>query len=253
MQGKTLRSLAERTGWSRYLEASRTPLHSLIVLLPCLVAYEFALRWSDQAVRNGADMWLDRLLQDVGSSPVRWLPLATIVGLLAWHYVSGRPWSVQARVVGAMVIEAGAYAVLLAFVGGLVWARLSSGSETIFASHELSAGGSNADHGQWYAELVYCGAGVYEELLFRAILLPITIAVLLRRLDRRRAVIVALTLTSLLFALVHYDVVNPYGEPFAWESYWFRTAAGLAFGGLFLARGLGIAAIAHVGYDLLAS
>ncbi len=96
----------------------------------------------------------------------------------------------------------------------------------------------------------YLGAGIYEELLFRLILLPLGIG-LLRwlRLSRRASTLGGIVLTSLLFAAAHY--VGPSGDAFNSFTFLFRFVAGAFFSVLFLYRGFGIAAGAHAGYDVL--
>ena len=101
----------------------------------------------------------------------------------------------------------------------------------------------------------YLGAGVYEELLFRLLLLPLLAWVLRQtKLSPAAAMSVAVLLSSLLFAAAHH--VGPYGEPFTsvgsfYPKFFFRTLAGIFFGLLFVYRGFGIAAGTHAGYDLL--
>ena len=64
----------------------------------------------------------------------------------------------------------------------------------------------------------YLGAGIYEELLFRLIL--ITAAVWLIRLwlpDKRKSMVLAVLASSLLFAAAHY--VGAAGYHFDWFSF----------------------------------
>jgi membrane protease YdiL (CAAX protease family) len=102
----------------------------------------------------------------------------------------------------------------------------------------------------------FLGAGVYEELLFRLILLSLFAWFVARLGARSRASIAAaVTITSLTFAAAHY--LGPYGEPLAWTefTFWFsfvfRLLAGVFFSLLFVHRGFGIAAGTHAAYDIL--
>ena len=98
--------------------------------------------------------------------------------------------------------------------------------------------------------IMFLGAGIYEELLFRLVLLSGTIWVL-RRLGVELAwsVVYGVALTSLAFAAAHY--VGPYGDLFDPRSFLFRFIAGLFFCILFVYRGFGIAAGTHALYDIL--
>ena len=95
----------------------------------------------------------------------------------------------------------------------------------------------------------YFGAGIYEELLFRLILVPIAMAVVgLAIAPRRPKIIVVLVVTSALFSLAHY--VGPHGEDFAVYTFVFRFIAGGIFALLFIFRGFGIAVGTHALYDI---
>ncbi len=111
--------------------------------------------------------------------------------------------------------------------------------------------------------VAYLGAGIYEELLFRAMLFP-AIAAMLRLVGTpgRTSWIVAIFVSSLAFSAAHYQLdlmignfhlVTSYGDSFEWTSFLFRLGAGLFFSTLLLARGFGITAGAHAFYDILVS
>jgi hypothetical protein len=93
------------------------------------------------------------------------------------------------------------------------------------------------------------GAGFYEELVFRVILVGGIFAILRGSgLERRPAGIFSAILAALLFSAFHY--IGPYGDPWAIPSFLFRFLAGLAFSVLFLVRGFGITAWTHALYDI---
>jgi len=96
----------------------------------------------------------------------------------------------------------------------------------------------------------FLGAGIYEELLFRLILLS-SVAWALKRagVKPRASIVTAVVLVSLLFSAAHH--VGPQGYPFNSFGFLFRTVAGVFFSILFICRGYGIAAGSHAGYNLL--
>jgi membrane protease YdiL (CAAX protease family) len=94
------------------------------------------------------------------------------------------------------------------------------------------------------------GAGLYEELLFRVLLVS-GLALAGRRLlgwSPRAAGAVAVGVSAVAFSAFHY--VGPYGDPFTLPSFTFRALAGLAFSALYLTRGFGITAWTHALYDV---
>jgi membrane protease YdiL (CAAX protease family) len=95
----------------------------------------------------------------------------------------------------------------------------------------------------------FLGAGIYEELLFRLILLSLVLWLLhWSKLPRWAQILLAVVITSLLFSAAHYVGGR---EPILWFSFVFRFLAGVFFALLFLCRGFGIAVGAHAGYDIL--
>ena len=102
-------------------------------------------------------------------------------------------------------------------------------------------------------------AGIYEELLFRLIMIPIAIGILhLIGLKPKPKIIFAVLLTSLLFSLAHYrfDIaiggfrIMTHGDSFRLSSFVFRWIAGIVFAVLFLKRGFGITCGTHAAYDM---
>ena len=61
------------------------------------------------------------------------------------------------------------------------------------------------------------------------------------------AYLVMVATSAVLFSLYHY--LGP--ESFHWQSFVFRTLAGIYFGCLFLTRGFGVTAGSHATYDIL--
>jgi len=106
----------------------------------------------------------------------------------------------------------------------------------------------------WRAHAPLClalGAGAYEELLFRLLLIGGG-ALLLGKVflwGRQASVGVMLVISSLLFAAAHH--VGPLGEPFESYSFLYRAVCGLLLGVVFLTRGLGVAAWTHAVYNAL--
>jgi hypothetical protein len=135
--------------------------------------------------------------------------------------------------------------VILALLFGLV-----VGTATIHLVgplRSLAAGG--LDGGPLARLTLSLGAGLYEELLFRVVIVAlISNGLRLLGLGRLPAGGLATIVGALLFSAFHY--VGPLGEPLRLESFVFRTLAGLAFSALYLTRGFGITAWTHALYDV---
>ncbi|MEX0676914.1 MAG: CPBP family intramembrane glutamic endopeptidase [Pirellulales bacterium] len=241
---------------SHYWRQSRRPLASLAFVVPLLVLYEGGvLLLGPQAVRNGADVWLRQFLDGVGFSQYFLLPVLTVCVLLAWHHLAHDRWQLSAGVLYVMFAECAMLALVL-----LVVARVEG-----LISHGALWGVDDVDRARaampWVVAgrgaflgrvLGFVGAGIYEEMLFRLLLLP-PVAVVARHLGARAALRVAgaVILTSLMFSAAHY--LGPHGEAFEAYTFFFRFTAGAFFAILFVYRGFGIAAGTHALYDIFVS
>ncbi|MBN1506488.1 MAG: CPBP family intramembrane metalloprotease [Sedimentisphaerales bacterium] len=104
------------------------------------------------------------------------------------------------------------------------------------------------------------GAGIYEELIFRLVLIC-ALMVLFQDvigMDHKNAVILSVLISAALFSAHHHHImyINGHlgrGGPFTWTEFVFRTAAGVYFAALFAIRGFGIAAGTHAFYDIIAT
>ena len=221
-----------------YWALSRTPLTSLAFTLPLVLAYEGGvLLLGRGSPRNGADVWLRQLLDALGFGGYFLLPLLTIVGLLAWHHVEHDRWRFSPAVLAGMCLEClilAAVLVSLARLQSRLWPLDMGAGATAVASRFIG----------------FCGAGLYEEVLFRLLLLPV-VGWTIARLGASppAAAAWAVVVTSLLFAAAHY--VGPLGDTFGLHSFVFRALAGMFFATLFLVRGFGIAAGTHTAYDMI--
>ena len=117
---------------------------------------------------------------------------------------------------------------------------------------EVATGNEQALPSEMVRQMIaYAGAGIYEELLFRLMLIPVLWQVFaMFGLQKVPALIGAIILSSLMFSAVHYDFVTAAGDPFEWYSFTFRFSAGVVFACLFAFRGFGIAAVTHALFDM---
>jgi hypothetical protein len=200
-------------------------------------------------VRNGADVLLKSLFLALGGRTGLTLFGALLVGggvVLVWRDVrrSGR---VQPRFFWFMLGES----VLYALVFGVVAATLTGVLLPFMVVGGLGAEVEGIPGFTLPVQLmISLGAGIYEELLFRVLLVSglTLLATRLFRWQGTRVGVFAVVTAALIFAAFHY--IGPYGEPLALGSFTYRAVAGLLFSGLYVLRGFGITAWTHALYDV---
>lgn len=230
---------------SRYGAASKGPDAALAVALPLLIVYEFgvAALGGDAAVRNGLDAWIASGLTRL--APLAWPPWTAsgilALGLLGWRLVDRRGAEFPIRWAWGIVGEGLLFGSALAALGTIAEPESLTGLGRRLVGLQV---GPSAE------AVASLGAGVFEEAVFRLLAIPILIT-LSRRLatPKPAAVLLAIAASSLAFSAAHHVGESP--GAFDPDVFLYRTAAGVYFGALFLARGFGVAAAAHVSYDLI--
>lgn len=230
-----------------YFKTTRTLSYSLLFALPLLFLYEagaiYIAEGDRSQLRNGADVLLRTVLAGIGVEGTA----ALAVGLTALGFVliaierRKRKVPLKVATFAMMALESATYAVLLgAIVGGatqrlLEFLAIQAGALTALPASD--------------AIVLSLGAGFYEELAFRVLLVGgIFAAFRGGGATPVQAGGFAVVLASLLFSAFHY--IGPYGDPWALPSFLFRFLAGLAFSLLFLLRGFGVTAWTHALYDI---
>ncbi|HEY7569050.1 MAG TPA: CPBP family intramembrane glutamic endopeptidase [Gemmatimonadaceae bacterium] len=229
-----------------YWSLSRAPRYSLTLALPLLLLYELAAQLVSgrSGVRNGAEVMLKQGAQSVLGSRGPMILLAVIVATMVWVIArdarkNGAP---RLPVFFGMAIESALLAAIFGLVVGLATARLITALHlSVPALDQL---------GLPTALMVSLGAGFYEELLFRVLLVSALLLVARRLLGWGPVAsgIFATLFGALAFSAVHY--IGPLGDQVTTQSFVFRTIAGLAFSGMYVTRGFGITAWAHALYDV---
>ena len=233
---------------ANYWRVVRSPRYSLSFAFPLLVAYEalaFLLsRLELVRVRNGADVLLKQLFIGLGGRyglAVFGLVLVGGGAVLIGRDIR-RSGGIRPRYFGYMAAESVAYGLVFGLVAGTLTGLL-------LPRLAIAPGGL----GLPAQVMVSLGAGIYEELVFRVLLVS-GLMLLARKgfgWTRQRASLFAIILGALIFSVFHY--VGAYGEPFALGSFTFRVIAGLLFSALYVVRGFGITAWTHALYDIFLS
>lgn len=237
------------TAPSSYWQASRAPRYTLLFALPLLVFYQVlavAIATSPRAVRNGADVLLQSLFVAVAGTWGPLLFMACLIGGGLWlvaRDMHAHGFRLAVGVFWAMLVESA----LLALAFGVVVGGVTSGVMGLLQT--LSVPPTRELDG-WTRLMVSLGAGIYEELLFRVLLVTL-LAIAGRVLFGWRPLTAGVAATiagAAIFSAFHY--IGPFGDPFQIYSFVFRMIAGLFFSALFLLRGFGITAWTHALYDV---
>lgn len=233
-----------------YAESARQPFTVLLFLLPLILLYEIgSLRFlSDPAhgvtIKISASSLVQRFFDAFGAAGLHLPAIVLVVVLLIWQVTSRQPWKAKPLNLLGMWIESAALTCPLLVIGSILAAKVSA------------AGGVSQDQIQampWQARAILAiGAGLYEELLFRLVLITAfhMILVDLIRLPDRAGKILSVLVTGLLFALYH-DLSKASGSGIDFAKLAFFLVAGWYFGALFLVRGFGIAVAVHALYDIV--
>lgn len=247
--------VASRATWRTYHTVTRTATYGFLMALPLLALYEVLLLGADAGpglqVRVGAEVWMKQWLALLGVAGRHVLTLVVVlIGIGVYLYERKARIPIRPRYFGWMLAESVVYAWGTALlVSGLVGALLlAAGAGIASESPRLTAAVFESGLGTRLALSI--GAGVYEELLFRVLLVGGLYAGLRRVLARRRAAYAVAAVTgALVFSAVHY--IGPLGDAFTLASFTFRFLFGLMLNLLFLWRGFGIAAWTHALYNVM--
>ena len=212
-----------------YWADTRAPRYSIIFAVPLLLLYE-GLAWAMgrtgvSQVRNGADVLLKNLFVGLGGR--YGLTVFAAVLLLVGLYLVGRDvrknGAPVARTFVGMAGESILYAVLLGIVAAALTSMLLTGRLA------MVQGGPAESFPLPVQLMVSLGAGLYEELVFRVLLVSGLAAIGAKVFGWKRvpAGIAAAVLGALIFSAFHY--IGPYGDPFQVGSFTFRAIAGLLF------------------------
>ena len=237
------------TAPARYWQLSQTPRYSLLFALPLFIGYEvlqLAVSGGPGGdIRNGADVILQSLFAELMGrrGPMVFEIALIVLGLVLVAYDMRRHGRHLSRMVFfGMSLETLALAILCGvLVGGI--------TSHLFGAMGLAIG--QIERTPLPVRLMLSlGAGLYEELLFRVIIVGVLAWGGHRILgwSARLSGIVAVTVGALAFSAIHY--VGTYGDQLTLYSFVYRTLAGVFFSALYLLRGFGITAWTHALYDV---
>jgi hypothetical protein len=214
-------------------------LTSLLLVFPCLLAYELGVLGLGLSGRNGVDLITDALGGRIGYGRFGIL-LSVVFVALAWYM--RRTQRFEWRALVPVLLESGIYALTMGTL--IVFVMVD-----VLGLNPRMAAGSLPHLGVADKLVLSLGAGIHEEFVFRLVLLG-GLAALGTRLGigRRVAVLLAFLVSSALFSAAHH--VGPLGDPLRLGVFTYRMLAGIVFGLIFWFRGFAVAVYTHALYDM---
>lgn len=229
---------------TQYFRDTNTLLYSYLICLPLLLLYEALILISqpnaDYIVRISVDVWIKTLFSYFSYDLLSiTLILAALLGLIILYRERRRLSTLKIRYFFYMLGEAMFYAFFLALLLSIFITQLL----------QMVQPGTVESLSNLQKIALSLGAGLYEELFFRVILVTALLFIFKLFLKHRTAFVLAVIVAALLFSLVHY--IGALGDTFTFASFLFRFLFGVALNILFLWRGFGIAAWTHALYDIM--
>jgi membrane protease YdiL (CAAX protease family) len=222
-----------------YLNETRRPIYSAMLMLPFFLIYHTGTFFLKTTFVNGADAMIMRLLSALSVHSIFASALVLLGCFVVWQIRTRASWKVDSGKLILLYLESLAFALFLFMIFGWLLVHFS----------RPAAGGRV--QGVIEKLVLYCGAGIYEELVFRAFLLGALLLLFgrLLKFGTNAAAIWATVVGALLFSLFHY--VGAGSDHFALSSFAQRALGGLYFSVLFVTRGFGVTAASHALYDIL--
>lgn len=234
------------TGLKGYLDNTHTLLYSFLVSLPLFVLYEVLILISqpdgDTIVRISVDVWIKTLFTWLGVDAVSFsLLLLMLIGIGIIIKEREKLKSLRFVYFPLLIIESVFYAIIVAMISQFL----------VSAIVNMQAAGDPVATLSLTQQLALSlGAGLYEELFFRVILVSLFSFLFIRWFGKKwMGVTASVLLAALLFSAVHY--VGSMGDAFTISSFLYRFLFGLILNGIYVWRGFGVAAWTHALYDVM--
>lgn len=248
----------KRKGWADddahgYFGVSRGWAAGLMMILPLLVLYEISVTLLHSVdAYAAAEEWLKWPLGALEGREVIVFNMIVIIAVTAAiaHLVRRR--ELKPYIFPFMLLESAAYALILLSIQQ----PIMDASEVLFRAPAvgaalptvLAAGGTT---GNVISDIVSTtGAAVYEEIIFRGVLMT---ALFFLLYDALKAPAVVAGAISIVAAAALFSALHCMGDSGAFEPsrFGFRLSAALILSGLFLVRGIGVAVYTHAIFNVL--
>lgn len=223
-----------------YLTRSRNLLKSFLFILPLLVFYEIGIILYSSETRNTADVIVKKPFEIFGNhATLVFNSLIIIVSCCSIFYIE-KENRLSCGIFIPMFLESAAYAFSLGYVSlFFVHGYLPFDITNLYVQSFING------------IIISIGAGIYEEILFRLLLLSILYMFIVKILKFNAIIgsLFSILLCACIFSIMHY--IGLAGNSFSTSTFLFRAAAGFVLSAIFVFRGLGIAVYTHAIYDIL--
>ncbi|MBC8175074.1 MAG: CPBP family intramembrane metalloprotease [Candidatus Marinimicrobia bacterium] len=225
-----------------YWQATKSPFYSFVFTLPLFGIYEvltlFLSRSQFMEIRNGADVLIRQFIAMFDIWGMYALSIAFIIGFIGaflWQKSQLKQTSVKSNYLLWMLME------------GTLWGFLLYVVLIVFPIPLMLPTGK-----QIIQQIVLSiGAGLYEEFLFRVVLINL-MSLLLKIIFQWKkswCLVISVIISAFLFSGFHF--YSTFGEAFDMGKFLYRAIAGVMLGTLYVIRGFGITAYSHMVYDFL--
>ena len=225
-----------------YWRSTRSPLYSFLFTIPLFLIYEigiFLTSTDDMFVlRNGADALMRQILATFGIAGLYWVGAIFFIGFIITFILQRKYWEqtqIHSDYFLLMMVESVVWSVLIYFLMTNVYLLLMNPTGSMLVQQVTLA----------------VGAGIYEEFLFRVLLIAgisVILGFIFQWSDKTRNW-AAMVIAAGIFSSFHF--IGEYGDFFSFNIFMVRFLAGIALGTLYFLRGFGITAWSHAVYDLI--
>lgn len=223
-----------------YLSRSKGLANSFLFILPLLVMYEVGIALYGSNVKNTADVMIKSPLVFFGRNGSLVFNLVVVTLFVVAMFRVEKEDQLRFGIFIPMFFEGVIYALILGPAVGYLVRYLDR-----YLSANTMMGGIG------FQLILSIGAGVYEEIVFRLLLLSGLNALFIRvfKMKEGAGIIFSIIIGALVFSAIHY--IGSLSDTFTGASFLFRFLAGLFLSAVFMFRGLGIAVYTHALYDVL--
>jgi membrane protease YdiL (CAAX protease family) len=189
-------------------------------------------------LRNGADALMRQILATFGITGLYWVGLIFFIGFIIAFILQRKYWEetqIHSDYFLLMMVESVGWSVLIYFLMTNVYLLLMNPTGSMLVQQVTLA----------------VGAGIYEEFLFRVLLIAgisVILGFIFQWSDKTRNW-AAMVIAAGIFSSFHF--IGEYGDFFSFNIFMVRFLAGIALGTLYFLRGFGITAWSHAVYDLI--